>query len=70
MKTIRFLALGLLLASHGSLHAATPPAGKTQQLTTPDQVPEGLAKSDWASIRAALDPFYRTQLIADITPPF
>jgi hypothetical protein len=55
MKTIRFLALGLLLASHGSLHAATPPAGKTQQLTTPDQVPEGLAKSDWASIRAAYE---------------
>ena len=27
--------------------------GKTQHLTAPDQVPEGLAKSDWASIRAA-----------------
>ena len=31
------------------------PAGKTQQLTSPDQVPEGLAKSDWSSIRAAYE---------------
>ncbi|WP_345738692.1 IPT/TIG domain-containing protein, partial [Prosthecobacter algae] len=28
-------------------------AGKSQQLSSPDQVPEGLAKSDWQSIRAA-----------------
>ncbi|MEY4245757.1 MAG: hypothetical protein RLZZ245_3342, partial [Verrucomicrobiota bacterium] len=27
--------------------------GKPQQLTNPDQTPEGLEKSDWASIRAA-----------------
>ena len=26
---------------------------KSQQITSPDQVPEGLQKSDWASIRAA-----------------
>ena len=31
------------------------PPGKTQQLTSPDQVPEGVAKSDWASIRAAYE---------------
>jgi hypothetical protein len=29
--------------------------GKTQHLTSADQVPEGLAKSDWQSIRAAYD---------------
>ena len=34
---------------------ALPVPGKTQQLTSPDQVPEGLAKSDWASIRAAYE---------------
>ena len=32
-----------------------PPARKTQQLASPDQVPEGLAKSDWQSIRAAYE---------------
>ena len=31
------------------------PAGKTQQLTSPDQVPQGLAKTEWASIRAAYE---------------
>ena len=31
------------------------PAGKTQHLTSPDQVPQGVAKSDWASIRAAYE---------------
>jgi len=34
-------------------HAAPP--GKTQQLTSPDQVPDGLAKSDWQGIRAAYE---------------
>ena len=29
--------------------------GKTQSLTSPDQVPEGLATSDWSSIRAAYE---------------
>ncbi len=33
------------------LHSAA--AGKSQQFTSPDQVPEGLAKPDWSSIRAA-----------------
>jgi hypothetical protein len=31
------------------------PAGKTQHLTPPDQTPQGLAKSDWASVRAAYE---------------
>ena len=35
--------------------AAAAPAGKTQHLTSPDQTPQGLAKSDWASIRAAYE---------------
>jgi len=29
--------------------------GKPQSLTSPDEVPEGLAKSDWSSIRAAYE---------------
>ena len=33
--------------------AAAP--SRPQQLTSPDQVPEGLAKSDWTSIRAAYE---------------
>ena len=33
--------------------AAAP--ARPQQLTSPDQVPEGLAKSDWSSIRAAYE---------------
>ena len=40
------------------LHSAfgvAAPASKPQQLTSPDQVPEGLAKSDWSSIRAAYE---------------
>jgi hypothetical protein len=35
------------------LHSAAP--GKSHQLTSPDQVPEGLAKSEWSSIRAAYE---------------
>ncbi len=38
-----------------SAHAATVPASKPPQLTSPDQVPEGLANSDWSSIRAAYE---------------
>ena len=38
-----------------SARAATLPASKPQQLTSPDQVPEGLAKSDWQSIRATYE---------------
>lgn len=39
------------LAAGLPLHAAAP--GKTQRLDSPDQTPQGLEKSDWASIRAA-----------------
>ena len=52
MKSI--LAHTLLLVGAVSLPAAVP-EGKTQQLTSPDQVPEGLVKSDWSSIRAAYE---------------
>ncbi len=34
---------------------AAQPDGKPQKLSSPDQVPEGLAKSDWSSIRAAYE---------------
>jgi hypothetical protein len=50
MKTSLLLALSLLTWA-SLLHGAGP--GKSQSLTSPDQVPEGLQKSDWASIRAA-----------------
>ena len=60
MKTkLRFLLLATLLsvAAVPSTRAAdsAPPPGKTQNLTSPEQVPEGLAKSDWSSIRAAYE---------------
>ena len=48
------LAAALLALLPAALHAGPPP-GKTQQLTSPEQVPEGLAKSDWQSIRAAYE---------------
>src|SRR5262245_33877754 len=48
------LAGALALIFTGSLRAALP-AGRTQPITSPDQVPEGLAKSDWQSIRAAYE---------------
>jgi hypothetical protein len=38
-----------------SSFAATPNPPKHQRLSSPDQVPEGLAKSDWSSIRAAYE---------------
>ena len=44
------LLLLVLLTSFGYTDTLE---GKTQQLASPDQVPEGLAKSDWQSIRAA-----------------
>ena len=50
MKSSLFLVL-TLITGVSLLHSATP--GKTQSLTLPDQVPEGLGKSDWASIRSA-----------------
>ena len=54
MKLAHLIHACALLVCIVSLSAATPP-GKTQQLTSPDQVPEGLAKSDWHSIRAAYE---------------
>jgi hypothetical protein len=50
----RLLDLPLLLTITTHLVAAIP-TGKPQQLTSPAEVPEGLAKSDWASIRAAYE---------------
>lgn len=50
----RFLVL-LACAAALPAHGTTPPASKPQQLTSPGQVPEGLAKSDWSSIRAAYE---------------
>ena len=35
--------------------ASGVPAGKTQHLTSPDQVPDGLTKSQWQGIRAAYE---------------
>ncbi len=46
--------LALFMAIALPLHAASP-TGKTQRLTSPAEVPEGLAKSDWASIREAYE---------------
>ena len=45
-------ALGILLSP--SLRAEAP-VGQTQRLKSPDQTPEGLSPSDWASIRAAYE---------------
>ena len=53
MKLAHWFGPALLLVFAVSLPAATP--GQTQNLTAPDQVPEGLAKSDWSSIRAAYE---------------
>lgn len=54
MKLAHSFASALLFVFTISLSAATP-RGKTQQLTSPNQVPDGLAKSDWQSIRAAYE---------------
>jgi hypothetical protein len=53
LLTVLSFASALLLSAT-SLHAGTPP-GKTQQLTSAGQAPEGLEKSDWQSIRAAYE---------------
>ena len=47
-----FLACSLSLYV-APLHSAAP--GKSRQLISPDQVPEGLVKSDWSSICAAYE---------------
>jgi len=54
MKTLHHLALAILLVLTPHLNAAVP-AGKPRQPSSPDQVPEGLAKSDWTSIREAYE---------------
>ena len=53
MKLISCILAGALVFA-ASLHAASP-AGKTQSLTSPDRMPEGLTKSDWQTIRAAYE---------------
>jgi hypothetical protein len=54
---LSFASAGLAVISFLILPTATAeqPDGNPQNLTSPDQVPEGLAKSDWASIRAAYE---------------
>jgi hypothetical protein len=54
VKSIYHLAIALMFAFTVDLSAAVP-AGKAKQLTAPDEVPQGLAKSDWTSIRAAYE---------------
>ena len=53
MKTT-WLPIFVLFAVTTRLSTATP-TGETQQLTSPDQVPEGLAKSEWQCIRTAYE---------------
>ncbi len=52
-RPLGILAAFLIGLSAAHVHAAPP--GKTQNLTSPEQVPEGLAKSEWSSIRAAYE---------------
>jgi len=47
----RMLLLLACIGFAGAVIAAAP--ARPQPLISPDQVPEGLAKSDWSSIRAA-----------------
>ena len=55
MKCIsKLLPMVTALAMSTHLCAATP-SGSPQPLGSPDQVPDGLAKSDWTSIRAAYE---------------
>lgn len=49
-----WFTLLIVAAFAPSGHADTPET-KGQKLLSPDQVPEGLAKSDWQNIRAAYD---------------
>ena len=55
---ILILTVATLLANGPLVHATQAPAvppGKTQHLTSPDQVPDGLTKSQWQGIRAAYE---------------
>ena len=54
MKAILGLFLFTVACTLSSF-AATPNPSKSQRLSSPDQVPEGLARSDWRSIRAAYE---------------
>ncbi len=47
--------LPVALFSFLSALSAQQVTGKPQQLSSPDQTPEGLSKSDWSSIRAAYE---------------
>jgi hypothetical protein len=47
------LSFGLVAWSGLATAAESLAAGKSQRLTSPDQTPQGLAPSDWASIRSA-----------------
>ena len=48
-------AAAKLLNSPGNVLGITQPVGKTQHLTSPEQVPNGVTQSDWQSIRAAYE---------------
>jgi hypothetical protein len=50
-----FLALFVSALAVCAGFLATAASGKTQHLTSPEQVPEGLANSDWSSIREAYE---------------
>ena len=55
-ETLRALLLACLaLLGSAALAAPATAPGKPQRLTSPDQVPAGLAKSDWQGIRAAYE---------------
>ena len=43
----------LAFAASGHAFLASSAPARAQQLTSPDRAPEGLAKADWSSIRAA-----------------
>ena len=55
MNTRLLFSALLWLATFTPCGYADALKGKTQQLASPDQVPEGLVKSDWQSIRAAYE---------------
>jgi VCBS repeat-containing protein len=53
--TLTLLTLLALPAAHAAPRETSLASGKPQQLASPDHVPEGLAKSDWTSIRSAYE---------------